>query len=93
MAILYNWWSKMNKKEYLFILGGAAGGGYSQVIPMEEVSTMSPLRSLWVIISTLRGSNDDALFYYTLLKVHFSLKNNRNLQCHIVNSFLVIHLV
>ena len=61
MAILYNWWSKMNKKEYLFILGGAAGGGYSQVIPMEEVSTMSPLRSLWVIISTLHGSNDDAL--------------------------------
>ena len=43
----------MNKKEYLFISGGAAGGGYSQVIPMEEVSTMSPLRSLWVIISTL----------------------------------------
>ena len=67
MAILYNWWSKMNKKEYLFILGGAAGGGYSQVIPMEEVSTISPLRSLWVIISTLRGSNDDALFFYTQL--------------------------
>ena len=57
----------MNKKEYLFFLGGAAGGGYSQVIPMEEVSIMSLLRSLWVIISTLRGSNDDALFFYTLL--------------------------
>ena len=58
---------KWTKKKYIFILGGAAGGGYSQVIPMEEVGTISPLRSLRVIISTLRGSNDDALFFYTLL--------------------------
>lgn len=31
-------WKKKNGLAYFVILGGAAGGGYSQVIPMEEVS-------------------------------------------------------